>query len=601
MFLTSKVTPEKLENWLKQGKSADVVFERLHLHAVGRRLFNEPQFNAWVQYADELSVKIPGMSAISTLTRQYGDEVLFRMIETAKKSSDTESLATKLETQQMQHWLRSRKDPDEVFHLFEVDNLWGNILKKTEFTAWSKYVDNLNTNYPEEPMWMYATLSKRYDDEVLFKMIKEAKLVEEYKTIAIKLEDEWFQVGLQRRKIPYKALIDLGLGKSRNTLVGQLMDEKSLANIWVKYLQAFNMRYPDQKTTTIQSLTNSFGDVDVTTMLHTAKMDIWTRNLASQLEVAQVKMWLDSGKTTDDVFKLLKLDKQAISFQNKVLLNTWISYINAFIKENPNKKITLFSALEIRFKDRQLNEILNVAKKFPGMESIATKIQTVNIQPLFARNESPRHVFTLLGLNDEGDHILSSPLFQTWMKYVEDFNKLNPKKQESWFDPLRIEYEYGGTRIVEMALQNPSTVQIGKKVEREWLNFWLDREKLPKDVFNFLELDKAGEKALTDRKFNAWIKYLDLFNERFPGSKTTMIDGLRASNNDLVLLRMFDTAKTDPSTEKVVAYLENELVHKWLVEKVPPTLLYNKVGHIKSSGEMIERYIKKLAATEHPN
>ncbi|OWZ03385.1 hypothetical protein PHMEG_00024895 [Phytophthora megakarya] len=520
------------------------------------------------------------------------------MIETAKRYSDTEKLATKLEIEQMQHWLRTGKDPDEVFRLFGLTN-WDTVFRSADFATWVKYVDNLNSKYPEELRWMYTTLSKHYNDKALFKMTNEAKGVEKYKTIAIKLEDEWLQAGLEKRKLPYKALLDLGLGKSRNTLVEQLIDEKSLASIWVKYMHAFNRRYPDEKTTMIKSFTNSFGDVHVTMMLDTAKIDAGTRNLASKLEIAQLKMWLDSGKSTDDVFKLLTLDREEISFQNKVLLNTWVSYMNAFIKENPNKKDMLFSALESRFKDRQLNEILNVAKKFPSMESIATKIQTVNIPPLFARNESPSRVFTLLGLNDEGDHILSSPLFQTWMKYVEDFNKRNPKKQESWFEPLRIEYEYGGIKIVEMALQNPSTVQIGKKVEREWLNFWLDRERLPKDVFNFLKLNEAGEKALTDRKFNTWTKYLDLFNERFPNRKTTVIDGLRANNGDLDLLNMFNTAKNDPSTKKVASNLENALIHKWLVEKVTPALLYKRIGYVDSSGDMIERYTKKFAAAGH--
>ncbi|OWY96421.1 Avirulence (Avh) protein, partial [Phytophthora megakarya] len=160
VFTSSKSTTEKLESWLKSGKSADAVFTRLHLHDGGNLFFN-PQFVVWIKYADHLSARKPSMSAISTLTRQYGDDVLFRMIETAKMHPNTESIAKKLEVEQMQHWLTARKDPDEVFRLFELNKMGrNNIFEEPEFTTWVKYVDDLNTKYPEEPTWMYSTLTK---------------------------------------------------------------------------------------------------------------------------------------------------------------------------------------------------------------------------------------------------------------------------------------------------------------------------------------------------------------------------------------------------------------------------------------------------------
>ncbi|OWZ09491.1 Avirulence (Avh) protein [Phytophthora megakarya] len=95
---SSEATPEKLQNWLKKGKSADLVFKRLQLDKAGQRVFHNPQFATWVQYADDLSVKTPEMSAISSLTRQYGDDVLFEMIQTAKTNPRTKGLAIKMET-----------------------------------------------------------------------------------------------------------------------------------------------------------------------------------------------------------------------------------------------------------------------------------------------------------------------------------------------------------------------------------------------------------------------------------------------------------------------------------------------------------------------
>ncbi|OWY99260.1 Avirulence (Avh) protein [Phytophthora megakarya] len=507
MFTSSKATPEKLASWLKSGKSTDAVFTRLHLDKPGS-LFLKPQFAAWVQYADALSTKFPEMSAMSTLTRRYGDEVLFRLIKIAKRNPATENLATQLETKQIQYWVATRKDPDEVFHL--------------------------------------------------------------------------------------------GLGKKADSILTQLLSENSLASTWVKYMDNFNRMYPEEKTTMIESFTKSFGDIGVTTMLRTAMNEESTRNLASKLESAQLKMWWDSGKSTDDVFKLLQLDQEAKRnfFRDTDLLSTWVSYVNVFFKENPDKTATLFSSMESRFRDRQLNEILNLAKKYPSMENIATTIQKNKIQTYLASNESPAKVFTLLGLADEGDFILSTPQFRSWMNYVNVFNERNPKRQESWFEPLRLEHEYGGFRMIEKALQNPNTVEIGEKVERGWLNFWLDQNHSPKDVFRFLHLDEVGEQTLVDRKFKTWTTYLEKFNKKHPADKTMLIDGLRANYNDIWLLRIFETSKNDPTTNGLIPTLENALINKWVVEKKTQAALMNQLDHLESSDEIIQRYVKRLREIE---
>ncbi|OWZ21489.1 Avirulence (Avh) protein [Phytophthora megakarya] len=598
VFKSSKIPSEKLQKWLESGKSADVVFTRFRLHK-RRNPFNAPQFAAWVQYADELSAKLPEMSAISTLTRQYGDDALFRMIKVAKMDTHTNTLAIELETKQMQHWVAIRKDPDEVFQLFTLSP-WTNMFETPEFTTWVKYVEDLNTKHPENPAWMSSTLTKYYNDETLFKIIDRLKRSGKSKAIAAKMENDWIQAGVQNHKPPYQVLLDLGLGKKTDNILEQLSSEQPLhIRTWVQYIEVFNRRYPEEKTSVIESLTKIFDDVGVTTMLNIAKDWDITTNLRS----AQLRMWLDSGKSTDDVFKLLKLDQEEniYSFRDKALLNSWVSYINVFVKEHPDQTSTLFAAMEARLKDKPLNELLNVAKKFRSMEDTATKIQTKKIQSYLASKESPRNVFSLLGLVDEGNDLLGSPLFQRWMKYVEDFNKRYPNQQESWFDTLRIEIQLGGVRMIGKAIHNPSTVDIGKRVEREWLNFWLDSKIPPKEVFHFLFPDNGvgnypllRQQPLADRKFKTWATYLDEFNKRYPNEETLMIDVLRSNFNDISLLEIFKTAMNNPSTKMLVSNLENELISKWLVEKKTRAYLYYHLGHVESSKEIIERYIKRV-------
>ncbi|KAG2857335.1 hypothetical protein PC129_g11582 [Phytophthora cactorum] len=158
----------------------------------------------------------------------------------------------------------------------------------------------------------------------------------------------------------------------------------------------------------------------------------------------------------------------------------WVSYMNAIITENPRKTSSLFSSLEPRFSDRPLLEILEAAKKYPTMESAATKMQTKTIDGIFASGKSPTETFKLLRLDNVGDGILSSPLFQTWKNYVEVFNKKRPNHQESWFDPIHINYiPFLVESIIEKAMQNPSTVRIAKQAENDETVLADDAKKPP--------------------------------------------------------------------------------------------------------------------------
>ncbi|OWY94477.1 Avirulence (Avh) protein, partial [Phytophthora megakarya] len=243
------------------------------------------------------------MAAISTLTKHYGDDFLYQIIQAGKKRADMKNLALKLETEQIQHWICS---------------------KNPEFITWTKYVDDLNINHPEEPMWMYSTLTKYFNDDVLFKMTNVAKDSEKTKAI---MEDDWIVAVLEKHKKTYQVLQSLGLGKTTDNLLKKVMLEDSLAITWVNYVEASNKRYPNEKMTMLETFTKAFSDDGVTTMLQAAKSKIWTRPLATKLESSLLKMWLDGGKTTDDVFNLLKLDKVVIvyHFGDEPLFNTWVS------------------------------------------------------------------------------------------------------------------------------------------------------------------------------------------------------------------------------------------------------------------------------------
>ncbi|KAF1790983.1 hypothetical protein GQ600_6022 [Phytophthora cactorum] len=220
---------------------------------------------------------------------------------------------------------------------------------------------------------------------------------------------------------------------------------------------------------------------------------------------------------------------------------------------------TLFSTLETRFSDRPMLQILEAAKTFPSMESVATKMQKEKIQSIFATKASPNEAFKLLGLDNVGDSVLSNPLFMEWMNYV----KHGENRQN------------GGECVAE-TMARPGEVS--------------------KQAFGLLNLNNAGEQTLASPKFKTWAKYLNDFNQRYPDRKETMIDGIRANYIDIKLIPMLYAAQKDPRTKKLASNLQNAFVNKWLVAKEKPADLTWRFSTVTNAEEMIQRYVKKLDA-----
>ncbi|KAE8963281.1 hypothetical protein PF005_g29778, partial [Phytophthora fragariae] len=285
LFSSSKVTPERLQKWLAEGKPADTVFARMRLDKKGNWLLYRPQFTDWLKYVDDLSAKNPtkGTSSFSTLTAHYGDDAPYKMIEDAVRYAGLKDLAMKLQKELMQYWITTAKSPDDVFHAMNLDKVKHTILRNPEFTAWAKYVDDFNAKYPEQPALMAPALRKYYSDGALFKMTDEVISGRGSKSIATKIQDELIDLWLSGRKTPDDALVELGLGRTVDTLM-----EGPLFNTWLKYTTAYSTKYPQEKSTAIEALTRTFDDIKVVRMLQKAKTTDETRSIAKQLESAQL-------------------------------------------------------------------------------------------------------------------------------------------------------------------------------------------------------------------------------------------------------------------------------------------------------------------------
>ncbi|KAF1788664.1 hypothetical protein GQ600_12409 [Phytophthora cactorum] len=115
----------------------------------------------YVKYFKEISNN-DNVNPISTLAAKYEDDALYKLIAQAERNAEMENHASYLQVEQTRYWIDKKNNPSEIFHLFQLDKMQSrkDIFSNPEFTAWVKYVDDLNTKYPDQPVSMTPTLAK---------------------------------------------------------------------------------------------------------------------------------------------------------------------------------------------------------------------------------------------------------------------------------------------------------------------------------------------------------------------------------------------------------------------------------------------------------
>ncbi|KAF4038843.1 hypothetical protein GN244_ATG09020 [Phytophthora infestans] len=120
------------------------------------------------------------------------------------------------------------------------------------------------------------------------------------------------------------------------------MTDKLLKNpamgTWITYVKDFEKK--DSYNLLAFKLTKSQGEDSLANVLVAAKSERSTKEIVTKLETEQFKFWLCDEKTTDDVFKLLRLDfVNKADFLKSPALDTWMSYVNKRDGLEPNNLV----------------------------------------------------------------------------------------------------------------------------------------------------------------------------------------------------------------------------------------------------------------------
>ncbi|ETL36440.1 hypothetical protein L916_11574 [Phytophthora nicotianae] len=281
---------------------------------------------------------------------------------------------------------------------------------------------------------------------------------------------------------------------------------------WVVYVTKVEKQNPEEIV--LSKLMAQYTPYSLAKMIASAKKVSNTEGLAILLQAQQRRVWMDTGKSGDDVFKLLKLDKTGSKLFKRSRFTTWTSYVDEFNRNNPNEAVSLFSLLTKRYNEATLSEMIEAAKKVSSTESIATKLQSQQNKLWSSKKKSPDDVFKLLMLDKPNKAVLSDPKLRAFASYLKVFNLANPRKEATLLATLSHYYDDVNLGLLlQEGKKFPETKKIAEELQVAQFARWLKEGETFESLFKLLSRKKEG-----------WIIYPDMaFLKSYGDFYTTMM------------------------------------------------------------------------------
>ncbi|ETO68283.1 hypothetical protein F444_14866 [Phytophthora nicotianae P1976] len=291
--------------------------------------------------------------------------------------------------------------------------------------------------------------------------------------------------------------------------------------------------------------------------------------IGSIVEKTQLQHWLSLRTSADDVFTKMKLTPVKGNLLANPKIKVWIKYVDELNKKKPKaERVSAASVLAFRYGDEQVSTMLNAALQD---QTTTIKLQSQRLEDWMRLGMQP-----------------------FWLKYVDKFNVRYPMQGSTRMEELSLAL---GNRVMSKVLEagrkDGRTKAISAKLESQLLMEWGAKGFTPDDVFGMLGLKNiAGGGTgpiLSDPVLKFWVRYMNEFNTKHPGKRTTIFDTLKKNYGDMALVDMVVAAKKVPKTKAAAKSLEAQLLNKWLKDKKQP----REVEHwafFDKSGEMIGKY-----------
>nr|QMU24880.1 PaRXLR56 [Phytophthora agathidicida] len=288
----------KMNRYLKKDMSVDEVFAKLKLGKVTEDLFQNPKFIAWMKYVADYNAKNPTKQVfeIPTLSKQYGDDVLARMLDAASKVPGTMRSALNLQKQQVMIWRNENLTLDDVFSKLKLTSNLDDILSNPSFFAFNRYLPDYNYRHSTS-VTMVEVLQHKFGD------IRVAKMLETATTSKVKSTSKIAET-LQKQQLE----LWRDLGRSSDNVFKMLNLESKVGNafespnflVWAK----FHKEYSGERTSYINALWDILGEKKLVAILLAPKKANGNPAVGG-LQNALIQKFMALKRTPDQVAELV--------------------------------------------------------------------------------------------------------------------------------------------------------------------------------------------------------------------------------------------------------------------------------------------------------
>ncbi|KAG6611994.1 RxLR effector protein [Phytophthora cinnamomi] len=415
--IAQKVEDVQFKTWMAEKKSADDIFKLLKLNQHGKEMFDYPQVSSLLSYMTKLDRQNAEEQLYYILRTSYGEDALALMLANSKKLYFG-NIAKRLEEVQFNIWLPDGKTAMAAFPSLKLNKQGENLFESAAFRSWTMYV----INEGNADGLMVSALKTTYTDDVLATMILAAKKSTTTKDIAQKLEKTEMKNWI-RSKHSADAVFKL-LKLDDN--VDNLLTNPLLGN-WVAYAEKVNENPYSILLTKLKLSELTRTDGKLADMLVRAKETASTSVIAGKLEAVQLEKWLSEGKSAEDVFKLLQLEKEGETLLWNPRVWSWVDYVAKL--DSTKTDDTIASVLKPRYSDQMLVEMLsmgiNVDDKMA--QRLAERLTPIVLKMWLGEMKSADAVFDLV-LKQHHKRIFESHAVHTWVSYVVKLDPMNPYK-----------------------------------------------------------------------------------------------------------------------------------------------------------------------------
>ncbi|KAG6616541.1 putative secreted RxLR effector protein [Phytophthora cinnamomi] len=308
--------------------------------------------------------------------------------------------------------------------------------------------------------------------------------------------------GLNRENThPNKAFNALEVGK----VEGNLLASREF-QLLERYVKMKNPEDPEEAI--VAAITANLGGDVFSQKMAEAMKNPNTKELATSLEAAQLRRWLEHDFPPLDVLKTQKLDKATDALFDSPQFATWSNYLAAYNEKHPTKKMTqldaftetygengivkLLGALDdgpgaTKFKDEVATSLANpehlaIVKLFGTLDD-GTKYKNEMVTSWLADPDHPINMFEHLTLDKAGDDLFTSPFLDIWARYWEVFNDEYPFYKSTMLQTFKKFYgEEKSETMIKEAIKNPETKQLATFIRTAMKN--PEAKRLPKKLQN---------------------------------------------------------------------------------------------------------------------